>query len=335
MSLQLWNLFKQAETPEDGNEQVRIYLENGADPNILHLGYSALHLAVMPQERRMKPLSWLKTLLIYGANPNFSDKFGQYPLHSVISNSAELSLSRLDLLLQYRADPNLKDKQGQSSIHIIVATINKLAYYNSPRVQYKEMVILRPMKDLMSKFDKLMAAGAQLEAHDKKGLTPLLYACKLGNVSSMNLLVDKGANIHARCGRGLTPLHYMVTAVRGSCEPVEFLLRQGSNPNDMDNDGRTSLHHAASLAWNWMTIDCLLQNGANVNERDHNGMTALDIAASTKNYNYSTIRRLVEKGGVCKMRDGSVRRRIKRARVWANIKRTLTFKPNLNAQQVI
>lgn len=69
-----------------------------------------------------------------------------------------------------------------------------------------------------------------------------------------------------------TPLS--LTAAKGEVELVHFLLHQGSLVNEVDQDGRTALWHAAIASWTEITQD-LLRQGAIVNMADKYGVTPL------------------------------------------------------------
>jgi truncated hemoglobin YjbI len=72
----------------------------------------------------------------------------------------------------------------------------------------------------------LLDCGADIEARDKLGDTPLRRAVNCGKHEMVALLVSRGANIHSRGSRGLTPAQAARTAamrqlVRGRRRPPE------------------------------------------------------------------------------------------------------------------
>ena len=109
----------------------------------------------------------------------------------------------------------------------------------------------------------LLAAGADVNAQDAVGLTPL-HVARSGEMAQ--LLVDAGANVHARNEDGETPLEYP-----GSVGKIRALLAAGADVNTRDNEGRTPLHevHDAEMA------QVLVDAGADVNVRDEDGWTPL------------------------------------------------------------
>ncbi|XP_058258677.1 protein phosphatase 1 regulatory subunit 12C isoform X2 [Hemibagrus wyckioides] len=74
---------------------------------------------------------------------------------------------------------------------------------------------------------------------------------------------------------GISALHQ--ACIDGSIEVVVFLLSQGANVNQVDNEGWTPLHVAASCG-NMEIAEYLLQKGAFVNSVNCDGDVPLDIA---------------------------------------------------------
>jgi len=60
--------------------------------------------------------------------------------------------------------------------------------------------------------------------------------------SVMRMLLEEGADINAQNSQGCTPLHWVSGA--GSVPMVKFLLDKGANPNIVDNSGRTAIDRA-------------------------------------------------------------------------------------------
>ena len=73
----------------------------------------------------------------------------------------------------------------------------------------------------------------------KSGDTALTYVCKTGDLVEARWLLDNGANPDQINNEGKTPL-YLATE-KGHAEIVLALLTQGANPNLANKDGRTSL----------------------------------------------------------------------------------------------
>ena len=67
-------------------------------------------------------------------------------------------------------------------------------------------------------------------------------AARNGHKEIVELLIAKGADVDAKDEDGWTPLHWAV--VNGHEETVELLLANGSDVNAKDNDGETPLDWA-------------------------------------------------------------------------------------------
>ena len=121
----------------------------------------------------------------------------------------------------------------------------------------------------------LLANGADVNAKDNAGWTPL-YAAAFRNASeAAAVLLANGADVNAKDNAGWTPL-YMV-ALRNASEAVAVLLANGAEVNVKGWDGGTPLHLAA--LWNASEAAAvLLANGAEVNAKDNDGETPLDAA---------------------------------------------------------
>ena len=57
---------------------------------------------------------------------------------------------------------------------------------------------------------KLLESGAQVDAKDVLGRTPLMFACFSGNTSIVHTLISMGANANTLDNKGLNPLFYAV-----------------------------------------------------------------------------------------------------------------------------
>ncbi len=72
----------------------------------------------------------------------------------------------------------------------------------------------------------LLAEGADVNAKDKYGQTPLLLAAYEGHKAVVERLVANGANVTATAKNGATPLK--VAAAKGHKDIVELLKRHGA-----------------------------------------------------------------------------------------------------------
>ena len=107
----------------------------------------------------------------------------------------------------------------------------------------------------------LLKAGADVQARDAKGRTPLLVAARLGRISAARLLLEAGAEVDVRGeAMNITPL--MAAAQRGDAPLVRLLLEAGADPNAVSRNGAGVLARTA-ITGDTTTAEVLLDAGAN------------------------------------------------------------------------
>ena len=146
----------------------------------------------------------------------------------------------------------------------------------------------------------LVNAGADIDARNAYGESPLHYAALNGNQVMSQVLLEAGAGVEAKDNKGRTPLHFatggdlrrpgpvrnsVITPVHKFGNPlaIRALADAGANVNAKDEDDRSPLHYAAELRVRPEVVQALLNAGADVNARDSHGRTPLDIARSANN----------------------------------------------------
>ena len=123
--------------------------------------------------------------------------------------------------------------------------------------------------------DLLITHGADLEAKDNSGGTPLHIAARNGFKAIAEILLKNKSDVNARndqANRRDTPLHLAVNA--GHKAMVELLLANGTDNNAQNDSGWTPLISAAKDN-NMEIAKLLIDKKANVNVVDKEGNSAL------------------------------------------------------------
>ena len=113
---------------------------------------------------------------------------------------------------------------------------------------------------------------------DSQGNSPLLLACRSGNLEIAEILVVAGAGVSAANYRGDTPLLAAVGA--GKFELAERLVRKGADVHVINGDGASALHLvvASDSARSLEMFETLLKAGADVNVVRRDGASVLALA---------------------------------------------------------
>ena len=113
--------------------------------------------------------------------------------------------------------------------------------------------------------DRLVKAGADVNARNDYGATPLSQAAVVGNVRVIRRLLSAGADVEAANADGQTAL--MVLARSSNVEAASLLLKRGAKVDAREAwRGQTALMWAAAEAQPAM-VKLLVDSGADVNAR--------------------------------------------------------------------
>ena len=127
----------------------------------------------------------------------------------------------------------------------------------------------------------LLDSGADVNAVDERGRTPLLLALDEGmrhqNVRRIELLIARGADVNIADQSKRTPLHMSMAFLRGNKDIAMLLLKSGADVNAKDYENCTPLHFAAERGF-IEVINVLLDRGVEINPTDTHGCTPLDHA---------------------------------------------------------
>jgi ankyrin repeat protein len=133
----------------------------------------------------------------------------------------------------------------------------------------------RPAEPAATAQEKTTAAPT---AKGKAVATAALFrAIENRNTARVKSAVARGADLEARNKNGCTPLYAAVAVPGGNRAMIKLLLEAGANPNARDPRGQIPLHVAAR-DWQISGVEQLVAAGSDVNARDKKGVSPAVIA---------------------------------------------------------
>lgn len=209
----------------DNRSLMRWLFERGADPNVRDTDdRPAFHEAIYVDRDPAHPI--LRLLLARGANLEGADRFGERALHIAAST---MNVPTAEFLLDAGADPSPVSAAGETPLHRAAAH----QPYHAP-------------EQIAAMIRRLVARGADPNAHLPSGPTPLFLAAVLDHALAIETLVEQGADPNIPGAGGWTPLH--IAAVYGRGGAVAALVRAGADVDRRDDRGRSPLWLARNLA---------------------------------------------------------------------------------------
>ena len=170
---------------------------------------------------------------------------------------------RLELareLLKHGASANAESIRGETSLHIV----------SRGQFDSQEGACIVQL---------LLGCGANVNAQDKAGITPLHLASYYGRLDIVRALLSQGARVNTKGELGQTALHLVLDGNRSGRDAVavvRLLLENGADVNAQDSKNETPLHLASD--YGKLTIGrVLLIHGANANAANIRGQTPLHM----------------------------------------------------------
>jgi ankyrin repeat protein len=224
-------------------------------------------------------------LIDAGADPNVRDRRGKTAL---MSAAGDLIVGLLRKLLQHGADVNAQDESRWSALmHATIASRTD-AYTTKKDKNGKTIDVNAVVRgdividdDQVQTINLLVNAGADLEARNNVGETPLILAVKEMNLIAFRTLLDRHADINAESEDGNTALIY--AAQKGLAEIVKVLLAKKPDLNTASVRSLfklpgTALMRAIEEKHTDIAL-ALIEAGADVHYKDSLGNSALHRAA--------------------------------------------------------
>lgn len=206
-------------------EAVRLFLKNGADPNVSHhkSELTALHLACV-----IGAVEICEELIQQSAHLEAKDDQGWTPL---MFCAQEGKLACLELLIQYGADVNATDTLGRTALmqaarcgfpEIAQRLITAGANVNMASGPASTL-IFAANSGQVEVGELLLEHGAVIDAFDaKEGYSALMLASFFGYQAFVEMLIRRGANINLRTEWNVSAL---TMAMRGNQAALEQLLK--------------------------------------------------------------------------------------------------------------
>jgi ankyrin repeat protein len=140
-----------------------------------------------------------------------------------------------------------------------------------------------------------------IDAKNAEEQTALHLAAEYGKLEIVKLLVKKGANINAQDDYGLTPLYSALLEKHPGV--ARFLIKQGANVQAQTKDGNTALHVAVQN--NYLGISkILIEKGADPRGSTHSSLySPLLLAMASEHFELAKM--LIEKGADINERNGN------------------------------
>jgi len=133
------------------------------------------------------------------------------------------------------------------------------------------------MTGTLATVKSLVREGANVNALEQDGFTPLMFAIANGNRAITSYLLENGADVNLRNSIGQTAL--MLASLGGHKTIVEELLRAGADARAVDKENRNAMAWAASRGDFPEVLSLLFAFGTDPNGTDRQGITPLMRAA--------------------------------------------------------
>lgn len=225
----------------------------------------------------------LERLLRRGANANQRLADGSLPLSWAVDQQ---DLRGVRLLLKHGAWVNDPDDSGNAFRPLFIACLHPEPAILAALLDRKANVQVRGPDGIPALSPcaarapadvvrRLLASGAEPNAIDNNGQTPLMWAALYGRLDNFDLLLSAGADLHHRSKGGFTPTQFAVKS--GNADIARRALAAGADPQQVAIDG-TTLVQLAMYQSNFGFAQTLIDLGVDVDAYDRNGRQLLHAA---------------------------------------------------------
>ncbi len=238
-------------------------------------------------------LDMVKLLFRYGVNMDYRDSDGKSAItHAVIAGRTEV----FDFLVAHK-NPALDILDHQARTLLMLAAVCghidlvKFFLEREHDVSEKDVegktAFLHAASSLHPNSTTMMAMLLEkkpelINVADDSGKTPLMYAAEIGNLETLNFLLDGGADKDATDSRIHTALIYAMQSIKNTAL-IERLVTQGADVNIVTTDGETALS-IAILRHELNIIKILIPKGGKVPSLNSNGYSFSTILCKATKY---------------------------------------------------
>jgi ankyrin repeat protein len=219
---------------DDNVPLVKMLIKAGAKVNVANdYGSSPMYEAAVTADTQL-----IETLLKAGANVESPNKYNQTAL-MVVARTNNVDAAKL--LIKHGADVNAKETwRDQTAVMWAAAQCQpamiKLLIDHGAKVNIRSRV---------NHWDRQVTAERRAQWRAIGGLTPLMYAARVGCVDAAKELVKGGADPNMADPEGMTPM--IMATDNFHFDFAAYLLSAGADPNRWDWRGRTPLYLAIDL----------------------------------------------------------------------------------------
>ncbi len=254
------------------------FIENGADLNNQNMdGYTPLHWAAVRGDAKIA-----QALINSGAEIDIKDKEGETPLHiagtrrkidfakCLLKNGAALEIDN-----NYKRTPLIVAARETGGIEMIKALVEGGANVNATDFFGDTPLGLAAWRGFEDIVDYLLNKGAQISTDEKVSIKLMTYAADKRLEQLYQELIRKGGDAFLSQLKNQPALHW--AAAGGSVEIVGDLLKRSFKINETDAYHWAPLHYAA-YSGRLKAAKLLLDQGADINALTPLGETPLYLA---------------------------------------------------------